>query len=88
MPHQNTKMHASRFSYNITRPYPFRWFTPLVICGGIILAVLFSLVNFAANGYYMKTVYTNDPNTTLRNGEKYVIRCLTAESSFTSSDGL
>lgn len=58
-------MYTSWFSYTITKPYPYRWFTPVAIVGGIILAVLFSLVNLAANGYYMRTVYTNDPNTTL-----------------------
>jgi hypothetical protein len=57
-------MHASWFSYPITRPYPLRWFTPIALIGGIILAVLFSLVNLASNGYYLRTTYTTDPNTT------------------------
>lgn len=70
----NGRMYSSWFSYNIARPYPFRWFTPLVVLGGIVLTVLFSLVNLGANGYYLRTVYTNDPNTTVREGEKYVIR--------------
>jgi len=57
--------YTSWFSYPITKPYPYRWFTPVTVVGGIILSVLFSLVNLAANGYYMRTIYTNDPNTTL-----------------------
>ncbi|TDZ25562.1 hypothetical protein Cob_v001817 [Colletotrichum orbiculare MAFF 240422] len=57
-------MHRSWFSYAITRPYPFRWFTPVVIIGGIILAVPLSLANLSANGFYLKSVYTSDPNGT------------------------
>ena len=65
-------MHASWFSYGITKPYPFRWFTPATIIGGIVLSVFCSLVNLSASGYYMETIYTNDPNTTVRASEKYI----------------
>ncbi|KAH8881958.1 hypothetical protein GQ53DRAFT_886259 [Thozetella sp. PMI_491] len=58
-------MHASYFSYSIKRPIPYRWFTPVVVSGGIVLAVLFSLVNLASSGYHLRSIYTNDPNTTL-----------------------
>jgi hypothetical protein len=44
-------MHESIFSYNITKPYPYRWFTWLVVLGGIAAAALFSVINLAANGY-------------------------------------
>ncbi|KAF4833896.1 hypothetical protein CGCTS75_v003527 [Colletotrichum tropicale] len=64
-------MHSSWFEYPITRPYPFRWFTPAAILGGLILAVVFTLVNFSSNGFYLKTIYTKSLNTT--------------EASFTSS---
>lgn len=57
-------MHRSWFSYSISKPYPFRWFTPVVLVGGIILAVLLSLINLSANGYYLKPLYTSDPNGT------------------------
>lgn len=57
-------MHHSWFSYSISKPYPFRWFTPVVLVGGVILAVLLSLINLSANGYYLKPLYTSDPNGT------------------------
>ncbi|EXF83778.1 hypothetical protein CFIO01_01505 [Colletotrichum fioriniae PJ7] len=57
-------MHRSWFSYSISKPYPFRWFTPVVLVGGVILAVLLSLINLSANGYYLKPLYTSDPNGT------------------------
>ncbi|KAK1851836.1 hypothetical protein CCHR01_05531 [Colletotrichum chrysophilum] len=57
-------MHSSWFEYPVTRPYPFRWFTPAAIGGGLILAVVFSLVNFSSNGFYLKTIYTESLNDT------------------------
>jgi hypothetical protein len=60
-------MHQSFFSYNITRPYPFRWFTPFVIVGGIIAVVLVSFLNVAANGYELYAIATPNPNATLSN---------------------
>ncbi|KAK1599778.1 uncharacterized protein LY79DRAFT_586346 [Colletotrichum navitas] len=57
-------MHRSWFSYPITKPYPFRWFTPVVVIGGLVLAVLLSLANLSANGFYLKSVYIPDPNAT------------------------
>ncbi|KAK5949886.1 hypothetical protein OHC33_009071 [Knufia fluminis] len=58
-------MHASWFSYNVARPYPFVWFTPVTIIGGILFTVLFSFLNVATNGYYLTTIYTTTPNATL-----------------------
>ena len=52
----------SSFSYSITRPYPYRWFTPTAVVGGIILAVLFSAINFFSNAYNMITITTNNPD--------------------------
>jgi hypothetical protein len=57
--------HVSYFSYNLSRPYPFRWFTPVVFAGVIALASIFSVVNFAANGYVLGTSFVSDPNATL-----------------------
>lgn len=53
--------HESFFSYNITRPYPFRWFTPLVIGGGIVVTVV-SFLNVAASGYELAAISTTNPN--------------------------
>jgi hypothetical protein len=59
-------MHQSVFSYNITRPYPFRWFTLTVVIGGIIAAAaLFSFINVAATGYELYAVSSTDPETIL-----------------------
>ncbi|KAI0528128.1 hypothetical protein F5B22DRAFT_583794 [Xylaria bambusicola] len=58
-------MHSSFFSYPISRPYPQRWFTPVALVVSIVFAGLFSLVNLGSNGYYPRTIYTTDPNTTI-----------------------
>jgi hypothetical protein len=58
-------MHSSFFSYNLQRDYPYRWFTPVAVAGGIIFTIFFSIVSFAANGYQLKTSYVTNPNDTL-----------------------
>lgn len=57
--------HESRFRYALERPYPFRWFTPVVAVSGIIALIFFSFVNIAADGYVQSVVYTTSPNSTL-----------------------
>jgi hypothetical protein len=52
------------FSYSVTRQYPYKWFTPVAVIGGIILAVLFSLINLFSNAYNMVTITTDDPDIT------------------------
>jgi hypothetical protein len=47
-------MYTSYFSYNLTRPYPFRWFTCVVVLGGIVATTFVSIFNFAANGYLLR----------------------------------
>ncbi|KAI6083058.1 hypothetical protein F4821DRAFT_197465 [Hypoxylon rubiginosum] len=59
--------HRSFFHYNITRAYPFKWFTPLVIIGGIILTALVSFLNVAATGYELVSTSSSDPNATETN---------------------
>ncbi|KUI71973.1 hypothetical protein VM1G_07755 [Cytospora mali] len=61
----------SWFSYNLTRPYPFRWFTPVFFVGGIIATVLVSFLNFAASGYELVAASTTNPNATLSHGTWY-----------------
>jgi hypothetical protein len=58
-------MHESIFSYGLSRPYPFRWFTPTVIIGAILATALFSFLNVAATGYELKTVESSNPNATV-----------------------
>jgi hypothetical protein len=53
------------FSYNITRPYPYQWFTPITIIGLVVATVLFSLLNFSSNAYTTFSETTKNPNATL-----------------------
>nr|POF15309.1 hypothetical protein CFP56_42198 [Quercus suber] len=57
-------MAGSRFRYNITRPYPYRWLTPVVVAGFIVFLVLFSILNTVALGFDYVPLRTTDPNTT------------------------
>ncbi|KAI9706933.1 MAG: hypothetical protein M1820_004519 [Bogoriella megaspora] len=57
-------MHTSAFSYTVTKNYPYRWFTPVAILGGVIFLTLFSVLNFASSGYTLVTIYSTNPNTT------------------------
>lgn len=65
-------MHSSWFTYPISRPYPYRWFTPLTLIGGVVLAVLFTLINLGSSGFYLKPEFTQDPNGTLSRETQYV----------------
>lgn len=56
--------HQSFFTYHQSRPYPFKWFTPLIIVIFILATVLFSLLNLVTTGYQITTEVTNDPNPT------------------------
>lgn len=58
-------MHSSLFTYNIKRPYSFAWVTPVVFIGGTIAIVLFSLINFVSNSYYLSVEYSTNPNSTI-----------------------
>lgn len=57
--------HRSLFAYNITKPYPFRWFTPVTIVGAVVLTALFSWLNYASNGFEMVVSTSSDPNSTI-----------------------
>ena len=61
-------MHASIFHYNLSRPYPFRWFTPVAIVGGLVLVALLSLMNFVQNSYVLGVEYASNPNATISKG--------------------
>jgi hypothetical protein len=63
-----TSAHESIFSYGINRPYPFKWFTPVVLAGFLVATVLFSFLNFASNGYDLIVQTSSDPNTTISEG--------------------
>ncbi|EXM17867.1 hypothetical protein FoTM2_015243 [Fusarium oxysporum f. sp. vasinfectum] len=57
--------HKSFFSYLITQPFPFRWFTPVAVIGGIVFIALFTLMNFASSSYELIVQNSLDPNATV-----------------------
>lgn len=61
-------MHSSFFNYAITKPYPYRWFTPVAVIGLVILLVLLSILNFVQNSYTLVVEFADNPNTTVTNG--------------------
>lgn len=68
----------SSFCYSITRPYPYKWFTPVAVVGGIVLAALFSFINFYSNAYNMITITTNNPDIVEANRWSYIPGSLTS----------
>lgn len=69
----STLQHSSAFSYSISKPYPFRWFTPVAVVGFIIFATLFSVLNFFSTGYVQVSQTSPDPNATVA-GDGYLNR--------------
>ncbi|QIW95658.1 hypothetical protein AMS68_001176 [Peltaster fructicola] len=57
-------MYKSYFEYPVSRPYPYRWFTPVAIIGVIVALTAFSAVNLASTGYTIDIEYTSNPNAT------------------------
>ena len=45
------------FSYTLSRPYPFKWFTPITFLGGGLFTVFISLLNIAAVGYKSRYIH-------------------------------
>ncbi|KAG2167881.1 hypothetical protein VTO58DRAFT_105495 [Aureobasidium pullulans] len=68
----------SSFCYSITRPYPYKWFTPVAVVGGIVLAALFSFINFYSNAYNMITITTNSPDIVEANRWSHIPGSLTS----------
>ncbi|KAI1460421.1 hypothetical protein F4805DRAFT_392374 [Annulohypoxylon moriforme] len=64
----NTRSYESFFSYSVSRPFPFRWFTPGAIIGGIISLALFTFLNFASSGYNLVVQISSNPNDTVSGG--------------------
>lgn len=58
-------MHSSYFEYNISRPYPFKWFTPLALISLAIAAIPISIINLGSYGYTLAAQYSHDPNATV-----------------------
>lgn len=51
---------SSHFSYSLTKPYPYRWFTPVTLVGGVVALVLVSFLNVATSGYELKPISTTN----------------------------
>lgn len=56
---------ASSFTYSITRPYPYPHFKWVVIIGGLLATILFTVINLAATGYVLRVEYTSNWNKTM-----------------------
>jgi hypothetical protein len=54
-------MSSSRFEDNLTRTYPFKWYTSAVLVGFTIATILFSVLKYAANGYTLQAAYLSVP---------------------------
>lgn len=52
-------------TYGLSRTFPYKWLPYSVVLGGVVAAILFSFINYAADGYYLAVEYTNDPNGTM-----------------------
>ncbi|CAG9989517.1 unnamed protein product [Clonostachys byssicola] len=57
-------MYKSLYSYSLTRHYPYRWFTPVLVVGGVIAIAGFSILNVAAQGYELTPRSSVNPNET------------------------
>jgi hypothetical protein len=57
-------MPSSVLTYNITRPYPYRWYTPALVIGFVLAAAFFSFVNYVSSGYTLQAAYLSDSNAT------------------------
>ena len=52
------------FTYNLTRSYPYRYYTPVLIVDFLIATALFSFLNYVSSGYTLQASYLPDSNDT------------------------
>lgn len=64
LPPTMADQHRSLFSYNITRPYPYKWFTPVTIVAFCLLTILISYLNYATIAFDPEVVNSADYNGT------------------------
>ncbi|TIA66760.1 hypothetical protein D6C76_09077 [Aureobasidium pullulans] len=80
MPSFVNKVSVPAFSYSVTREYPYKWFTPVAIVGGILLTVLFSAINFYSTAYTMVSKTTTDRESFLsRRWPRYIPEIFTSK---------
>jgi hypothetical protein len=53
------------FSYNVTRPYPLRFFTAIIIVLFLIATIFLSFFNTIVTGYDLRVTYSTNPNATI-----------------------
>ncbi|KIY71225.1 hypothetical protein CYLTODRAFT_419078 [Cylindrobasidium torrendii FP15055 ss-10] len=57
-------MELFRLQSPISRPYPWRWLTPVALFAFLLLSVLFTLINIPLSAYELSPQFTNNPNDT------------------------
>lgn len=57
-------MPSPKLTYNLTRPYPYRWYTPVLTVIFLIATALFSFLNYVSSGYTLQASYLPDSNAT------------------------
>lgn len=58
------KITIPQFSYELSRPITWKWYTPTVAVGSCILLIILSFLNFGLNGYVLELSETKNPNAT------------------------
>ncbi|KAL9105454.1 MAG: hypothetical protein Q9227_009363 [Pyrenula ochraceoflavens] len=61
----NEPPYQSFFSYELTRPYPFRWFTFVASIGFLGFTALFSYLNFVSTGSTLTNEVSRNPHRTI-----------------------
>ncbi|KAG2167876.1 hypothetical protein JADG_007615 [Aureobasidium aubasidani] len=80
MPPFMNKVSVPAFSYSVTREYPYKWFTPVAVVGGILLTVLFSAINYYSTAYTMVSKTTTDRESFLsRRWPRYIPEIFTSK---------
>jgi hypothetical protein len=51
---------GSFFEYNLTRPFPFKYFTLIAIVLGIIWLAIVTVINVLSQGYVLVSTYSTD----------------------------
>lgn len=62
-------MQIPALAYNVTRDYPYRWYTSVVVLILIIATIFFSIINLVSSGFSPQAQYLSDPNATYRSSD-------------------
>ncbi|KAI0467943.1 hypothetical protein F4859DRAFT_219981 [Xylaria cf. heliscus] len=64
-------MHRFGISYNLTRNYPYKWVTPVVVLGGLIAIVIITFIHIVTESYDLVATSTNNATQILEHGNPY-----------------